>query len=151
MHDFTKVYRIGTSRTPRGRAYSIYVQAKYNGTRLSITGVEGPTQGGNALGSCGQIDMGLGCHGIPINPTPGWTMDKINRLLAIWKRWHLNDMRAGCEHQQQHKNVDKGPIGAVCAQCGWVYGHGWKLEVVPEDVLQELVAFPDTDRQPAWI
>ena len=25
---------------------------------------------------------------------------KLQRMKAIWERWHLNDMRAGCEHQR---------------------------------------------------
>jgi hypothetical protein len=25
---------------------------------------------------------------------------KLDRMLAIWQRWHLNGMRAGCEHQR---------------------------------------------------
>jgi hypothetical protein len=25
---------------------------------------------------------------------------KLDRMLEIWKRWHLNGMRAGCEHQR---------------------------------------------------
>ena len=25
---------------------------------------------------------------------------KVQRMHAIWKRWHLNDLRAGCEHQR---------------------------------------------------
>lgn len=25
---------------------------------------------------------------------------KAQRMVAIWQRWHLNDMRAGCEHQR---------------------------------------------------
>jgi hypothetical protein len=26
--------------------------------------------------------------------------EQIERLLLVWERWHLNDMRAGCEHQR---------------------------------------------------
>lgn len=26
--------------------------------------------------------------------------EKLDRIIAIWQRWHLNDMRAGCEHQR---------------------------------------------------
>ena len=28
---------------------------------------------------------------------------KAQRMVEIWKRWHLNDMRAGCEHQRAEK------------------------------------------------
>jgi hypothetical protein len=49
--------------------------------RLSITG--------DYLGGTGQIyDELLATY--PVESA---------RLVEIWKRWHLNDMRAGCEHQ----------------------------------------------------
>jgi hypothetical protein len=34
---------------------------------------------------------------------PGVTRARIEYLLTIWRRWHLNDMRAGCEHQRAEK------------------------------------------------
>lgn len=30
----------------------------------------------------------------------GWDSAKLNRIVEIWHRWHLNDMRAACEHQR---------------------------------------------------
>lgn len=61
-----------------------FVTITWDGKRLSITGVEGPKANGDASGSCGQLDVSR--H----NP----------RLAELWARWHLNDMRAGCEHQR---------------------------------------------------
>jgi hypothetical protein len=34
---------------------------------------------------------------------------KVHRLVDLWKRWHLNDMRPGCEHQRA-AGWDKEPI-----------------------------------------
>lgn len=34
---------------------------------------------------------------------------KVQRIIEVWKRWHLNDMRAGCEHQRAEE-WDKRPI-----------------------------------------
>ena len=31
---------------------------------------------------------------------PGWNAERRDRLVSIMERWHLNDMRAGCEHQR---------------------------------------------------
>jgi len=31
----------------------------------------------------------------------GWTKEKIKQFFDIWDRWHLNNMRAGCEHQRE--------------------------------------------------
>jgi len=33
----------------------------------------------------------------------GWNKAKVERLVAIWKRWHMNDFRAGCEHQRAER------------------------------------------------
>ena len=35
--------------------------------------------------------------------------EKLARILEIWKRWHLNGMRAGCEHQRA-EGWDERPI-----------------------------------------
>lgn len=64
--------------------------------RLSITGVEGPMSNGNCKGACGQI-----LDHIVINEyAPGWDHDLLVKFLDVWDRWHLNDMRPGCEHQR---------------------------------------------------
>lgn len=76
-----------------------------NDGRLSITGVEGPKSNGDCRGSCGQIVMSLGAN--TVEPAPGWDRDKIARFLEIWDRWHLNDMRAGCEHQRDWPTTEK--------------------------------------------
>lgn len=34
---------------------------------------------------------------------------KAQKIIAVWRRWHLNDMRAGCEHQRAGK-WDEKPI-----------------------------------------
>lgn len=62
----------------------IFVTVDWDGKRLSFTGVEGPKANGDATGSCGQLDVS--------KHSP--------RLATLWERWHLNDMRAGCEHQR---------------------------------------------------
>ena len=82
---------------------------------LSISGVEGPSGGGNASGSCGQIEIGY-WHKNPdhnderyTNPTrpnrikfsEGWDKDKWLEFLEIWHDWHMNDMRAYCKHQKK--------------------------------------------------
>lgn len=117
-----KILRIGTTRI--GKRYaSIYVSVQFENKKLSITGVIGPMISGNALGSCGQI-CGEFAHRNPqdndartyhpitpdeIKYAPEWTADMWLDLLDIWKRWHLNDMRAGCAHQRE-LGWDKEPI-----------------------------------------
>jgi len=51
-----KVMRVGTVKSGN-RWASIFIKAKIDNDRLSISGVIGPLRNGNALGGCGQIDM----------------------------------------------------------------------------------------------
>jgi hypothetical protein len=89
MKVFTRTFKAG--KTPEG--WNIWVTIDWDEKRLAITGVEGPLSNGDCKGSCGQIDIS------EVNP----------RLAEIWKEWHLNDMQAGCDHQQA-EGWDKLPI-----------------------------------------
>lgn len=87
MEAFKKTVRLG-AQTGIG---STFVFIDWDGKRLSMTGVEGPTLRGDAKGGCGQISM----HEWEFaNYAHGWTADKVQRLRQIWDEWHLNDMRA---------------------------------------------------------
>lgn len=81
-------------RHPDGK---VWVKVEWDGTRLSLTGEIGPTPSGNASGGCGQIDDELAAID---EFAAGWDADLVARLAGTWRRWHLNDMRAGCEHQR---------------------------------------------------
>lgn len=78
--------------------------------RLSITGVHGPMNNGDCHGSAGQctdtlqelvdgpkdrIAVRIAVR-FPGQLTGRQTMQK---LADIWRDWHLNDMRAHCDHQ----------------------------------------------------
>lgn len=75
-----------------------FAEIKFDGRELSISGVEGPKNDGNCRGSCGQIILDGAT--IPEDVLPGTVAPYAERLLAVWDRWHLNAMRAGCEHQR---------------------------------------------------
>lgn len=86
---------------------SVFARIEFNEGRLSVSGVVGPLSNGNARGSCGQIIMsfkeydGRGyCSLADITLAPNWTPDLLKAFFDIWDRWHLNDMRANCEHQK---------------------------------------------------
>ena len=150
-----KVVRLGTSKTRGGRWYSTFCTIEIKDGNLSICGVEGPTVGGNALGGCGQIDM----HNPQIERlAPGWTHTKLARFWDIWKRWHLNDMRAECEHQRAlgwtyNKNKDTvTKFGrGCCPTCSYPIGSKWLKEELPQEVIDFLQSLPDTDRTPVWV
>lgn len=40
---------------------------------------------------------------------PAWSRERAAQLLDVWERWHLNDLRPGCEHQRA-EGWDKRPI-----------------------------------------
>jgi hypothetical protein len=166
-----KVVRIGTAKTYGGRGYSIFCKIEFKEGQLSISGVEGPTQGGNCLGGCGQIEMHLKDHLDTITPAPGWTRPMLRQFFDIWDRWHLNDMKAGSAIQENY--LREHPLdpesykypkshyevaSEVLAQAGlnpdpdgYKYGHAWKREEVPQAVIDFLASLPDTDKQPAWV
>lgn len=96
MQAFTKVICPGSVTIDR-RQVDVFCKIEWDGARLSISGVEGPKSNGNCVGSCGQITSSV--KGVS-EFMPGWDAGKVARFASIWDRWHLNDMRAGCEHQR---------------------------------------------------
>lgn len=119
-------------KTPEQRE-RVFVDVEWDGTRLSFTG-----------------DVyGTGVHGAH---SVGQVIDDVRKvsvtLADLWERWHLNDMKAGCEHQEawfrespslrpSWKNEYKG-MDVPCPECGYKYGTEWKTEPVPEDVLRQI-------------
>ena len=115
MNNFCKVVRLGTLKTGRGRSFSVFCKIEYKEGDLSVSGVEGPKRGGNALGSCGQIIMSYkeydkrGYMSIrDIKPSPGWTHDKIKTFFDVWDKWHMNDMKAGTPRQEDYLETIRG-------------------------------------------
>jgi hypothetical protein len=99
-----KVIRAG--RTADG---SLFAKIEFNNGKLSISGVVGPKSNGDARGSCGQVIMSfkeydkrgyLSIETAFREFAPGWSLETARKFFDLWDRWHLNDMRAGCEHQR---------------------------------------------------
>lgn len=168
-----KIVRIGTISEGQSRA-SVYcrikMSAKDNQVRLSITGVIGPLHNGNARGGAGQIEMKFQhrnpAHNdkryhSPISAAdicyaPGWDAEKWLDLLEVWHDWHLNDTRAGCDHQRklgwtyEEHHDPKTFRGEECPCCGYSIGSKWLYEPLPAKVIAFLEALPGTDTEPAW-
>lgn len=109
---FTKIVHIGYVE----KEGEVFAKISWNGNKLSISGVIGPIKGGNATGSSGQWNMsfkeydGRGYLTLEdIKPASNWTKFMIKKFLDIWDTWHLNDLKAGCEHQRA-MGWDKEPI-----------------------------------------
>lgn len=64
---------------------------------------------------------------------------QLRRIITIWKKYHLNNMHAGCEHQRDY---EKEPYGKhakeVCHICNYEYGSGWQFESIPEETIAEI-------------
>lgn len=167
IRELSKTCRIGTLDTGNRRRASLYVTIRYRDGRLSITGVTGPLAGGNALGSCGQNVRDV----LAVDSfAPGWDKAMARKFYEVWDRWHLNDMRAGSQPQEdwlqanplkpEEYRYPKSHYEVALAKLaeaglspdaeGYVYGSAWKREEVPADVLEWLESLPDTDKTPAW-
>jgi hypothetical protein len=94
-----KIGRYYSSLTVRAEIEIAPGQQDADKVRLSISGDVG-FSGARDVESCGQIQDEVR----QLLNTPRAILnhpkEKIARLLDIWERWHLNDMRAGCEHQR---------------------------------------------------
>ena len=124
-----------------------FVEVKFSGgdkPRLSITAVDGPRPNGNCSGSCGQCSGELLDFSRPSRAP--FTDDDRKKLYDAWGQWHLNDMRAGCEHQREL--ATRPEISEPCVVCGYKYGHAWLYEALPNDVLEWLHGLPTSGGNP---
>ena len=149
-----KVIRIGTVKPEwTKKSMSVFCKIKFKNRRLSISGVEAPLPNGNCRGGCGQIDMHLTADDFN-SFAPGWTRNKARLFFGMWKKWHLNDLHVGCEHQRElgweDDGYDKHPSES-CSVCGYKFGTAWNMVEVPQTVIDFLFALPDTDKTPAWV
>lgn len=95
------------------------------------------------------------------DPQSSWTQADIDSLVAIWERWHLNTMRAGCAHQPKSSIVyENKPYRRVdlentprCPVTGYKWGSAWLAEPIPDDVLVEFHRLMDLPIGPAptWL
>ena len=179
MTDFKKTVRIGTipqrwDGDGEGRRMSVFCTIRFEDGRLSISGVEGPLASGNALGSCGQIDMHL--PEVPAllwNFAEGWDADLLARFLAVWGEWHLNALTPGSPRQMaflKANPVEVEPGGSHYTKAldaltlaglspdadlihdgkPYVYGSAWLKTEVPAEVIDLLCGLPDADRPSPW-
>jgi len=92
---FRRAMTLGTVPYYDGTRSTVTVDIQWTGERLSITGNE---MHGRACVGGGQ-NSDTAAQARP-RAEDRHTRHDIRRLVAIWDRWHLNDMRAGCEHQR---------------------------------------------------
>lgn len=66
---------------------------------------------------------------------------KLARIVAIWDRWHLNHMRAGCQHQREAGWTWQTHPSVHCPMCGYAYGSAWLREELPQSIIDEVTAW----------
>jgi hypothetical protein len=105
-------------------------------TRVSLMGLE-VEKGCRNASSGGQMLERLRDV---VKPEPPFTVGDVRSLHAIWKRWHLNDTKAGCSHVPEPLWEDSsyGPRPDLkntpaCPETGYRYGHAWLVEPLPAD------------------
>lgn len=69
-------------------------------------------------------------------PAKGWTMADIDSLYSIWRRWHLNGMRAACAHMPED-SFNKF-VTVKCSRGDYTYGAKWLIEPLPADIIGEI-------------
>jgi len=137
----------------------VFVSIKFDGERLSLTGVEGPKANGDARGGCGQIHMSWTDEYLEELASGDLDRRQVRKLRDVWKRWHLNDLRAGTPAQMEHMRgltfpgypVDhytwtKDELTSAGLQpdpeTGYSYGSAWLFEEVPAEVIDWLASLP---------
>lgn len=155
---YRKIVSPGTG--PDGRLF-LTVELRGENEELSICGVEGPTRNGDAKGIAGQCVDALEritTHDIPL--------ETIDMLGKVWKRWHLNTLRAGTPAQEQW--IRANPVvfeypeshyeaaSQALADAGlnpdgeYKYGHAWLTETLPDSVIEFVKNLPAAEHDHPW-
>ena len=69
------------------------------------------------------------------------------KVVEYWDRWHLNNLRAGCEHQEKRiremkeefysKSLEERlEMMGKCPECGYEYGSCWIYEPLSDEVVR---------------
>ena len=100
----------------------------------------------DTLAICGEGDKCAGQCADDI--TPSTTNQR--RFLEIWRRWHLNDMKAGCSEQvlalegfepttndQYSETLEHLKGRGLDIVNGYSYGSGWLVEELPQEIKEE--------------
>lgn len=66
------------------------------------------------------------------------------RIMNLWKKWHLNDMRAGCRHQRA-QGWGNGMLTKPCPICGYKYGTEWLYEKIDKRDLYAIMDIMQID------
>jgi hypothetical protein len=96
-----------------GRNIIFELRAEEKAAGPTFAGVIGESGRDGRWGQDHELLADLINKGQYIDP---WTRDKLEQLARLWQRWHLNDLKAGCEHQRaalwEERPIDSSrPLG----------------------------------------
>ena len=124
----------------------VYVEFNPDSGRLSLSGTARGKMGGSGQ-VLEQVREGV--------PAEGWRKRDCYELYKCWKRWHLNDLRAGTPKQEEAvrewKKKNQYDYKLVCDYLktiglyednGYRYGTAWLKEEVPKEVIEWLYSLP---------
>lgn len=131
---------VGTTADGEPVRVTVELRRDDAGPVLSITGST-PHSGGQIF----ETVRAIAADG---TPAAGWTREELEQLADDWQRWHLNNTRAGCEHQRaagwtydthRDESPDAPPYaGLPCPECGYRIGSAWLYEELPAELLERL-------------
>lgn len=85
----------------RIKSQRVTVDVTLENGRLSISGqIWSGAPGGEYEGGQCQDSIREYAQRGAIEYAAGWDRARLDRLLEVWDRWHLNDMKPECEHQR---------------------------------------------------
>jgi hypothetical protein len=135
-HEWGRTDHQGTVRHPLRLSIASAITSKY--------GTLNGQYGWHGVLSCGQARSDL----MEITKLePGWTVADVVKLDQIWREYHLNDMKAGCDHQpdevlvyENHPRYGYRQIDLEntprCPHTGYKYGSAWLFKALPDDVIE---------------
>jgi hypothetical protein len=174
MTAFRKTFRVGDF-TQEGLLGRVVIQLKINTrlvdtstpmetiehddcfgiNRLSITGEVKERRlngrwvdagGGQCIGALKLVDA-FAKPGERGTTPSGWDAGKRDRLVDLWENWHLNDMIAGCAHQEVvyeendwGRKVPSIELTKPCPITGYKYGSKWLVKPMTPDIYREIEA-----------
>lgn len=68
------------------------------------------------------------------------TAGDVMRLVTLWKRWHLNGLKAGCAHMTLPRDPSYDARKDItCPETGYRYGQAWLVDLLPASVWDEIM------------